>query len=463
MELLLAVLIAAYAVRGVGADVAAAVAGKTPPSVLKWEARQKRREQPKKDPGYFGRIWNNALESWADRSTKRHQRRMAVREKWEARKGPEWVERKLAKLEKAAARRQRFAEKSGVLWGKAREAAENVRERRREDEAWEANARFDAERDGTAPAGLQGSADLDEGADQDKARVLPFRPRDDEHSVDGDGDSVVHEQAKPDESCEVPALHEMSAAVDFMTCLWGIEDGTRCTAIRLDDSAYCGDHKLMDDRRCKWKAPDGERCAEPVYGRSPFCVEHHSADPEMQAAIEACWGQATSSATDLPADGGQDINTETEKENTMSMSTNAPAEITSLSDAIAYTQAMQNSLAAVDAQVDQWSADLKAFAEKARAAHAEVETAVASLRGLGLEGHQVAVLESAREHMEAIAQVFGGAAERVGAASDSAQAGASAFGQAHQAFTAQTGISEQMQAAAASGNRAGKREFYEAG
>ena len=178
MELLLAVLIAAYAVRGVGADVAAAVAGKTPPSVLKWEARQKRRARPKKDPGYLGRIWNNALESWADASTRRHNRRMKARDEWEKRKGPEWVEKKLVKLEKAAARRQRFAEKAGVLWGKARDAAANVRERRREDEAWAANARFDAERDDTVPAGLQGSTDLD-GSDpaQDEAKVLPFRPR----------------------------------------------------------------------------------------------------------------------------------------------------------------------------------------------------------------------------------------------------------------------------------------------
>ncbi len=210
------------------------------------------------------------------------------------------------------------------------------------------------------------------------------------------------------------------------------------------------------------------RCGKPVHGRSPLCFEHHTADPELQAAIEQRWAGAQpagASTTDQPATGGQDNNTATEKENTTmsTPTTNVPAEITSLTEAIAYAQAMQSSLAAVDAQVDQWSADLKAFADKARAANAEAETAIASLRNLGVEGNQIAALESAREQLEAIASVFGGAAEQVGAASDSAQAGASAFGQAGQAFLAQTGIQEQMQAAAASGNRAGKREFYEAG
>src|SRR5690606_22851090 len=161
MELLLAVLIAAYAVKGVGADVAAAVAGKTPPSVLKWEARQKRRETPRAQRGYWGRIWDNAVESWADASTRRHNRRMALRQQWEARKGPEWIEKKLRRLEKAADRRRRFAERVGVLWGKAREIPENVRERRLGDEAWAANARLDAERD----------------PNEEGATVLPFRPR----------------------------------------------------------------------------------------------------------------------------------------------------------------------------------------------------------------------------------------------------------------------------------------------
>lgn len=585
MELLLAVLIAAYAVKGVGADVAAAVAGKTPPSVLKWEARQKRRETPRAQRGYWGRIWDNAVESWADASTRRHNRRMALRQQWEARKGPEWIEKKLRKLEKAADRRRRFAERVGVLWGKAREVPENIRERRREDEAWAENARRDAERDTNVPAGLKGSTDLDADetdldADEDEedegATVLPFRPRSDSEAEVDDADSAAPRR-------------------DPGRCSWGEWEGDApCTAYRHPGYEHCYDHLQQHQNRCTWG--ETERCRKPRLAGSPLCAEHHTADEKVQQAVEStlefaerqrdlngdtprttvtelscCYGelpgredcpstrlwdspfcaeheaewqrrrQELESAslqvyanphheamvnpalpcewsggpkgprescsqprkpgwpmcaehlarTDEqlrragerpfipelarwiaewddqvlahisgPPNTGQDTNTETEKENTMST---APVEITSLTDAIAYTQAMRDSLAAVDAQVDQWSADLRGFAEKARAAHAEVETAIASLRTLGVEGHQLAALEAAREQLEAIASAFGGAAEQVGTASDSAQAGASAFGQAHQVFTAQTGIQEQIQAAQAAGTRAGKREFYEVG
>lgn len=178
MGLIFVVFVAAYALTGLVMDGAAAVRGKPIPSTLRREARQKAREHRQKNPGYLGTIWNNALESWADASTRRHRRRIAKREAQEGKKSAAWIAKQIAKEEKWAARRQKFAERVGVLWGKARDAAANVRERRREDEAWAANARFDAERDTNVPAGLKGSTDLD-GSDpaQDEATVLPFRPR----------------------------------------------------------------------------------------------------------------------------------------------------------------------------------------------------------------------------------------------------------------------------------------------
>lgn len=354
MELLLVLLISAYVVKGVGSDVAAAVAGKTPPSVLKWEARQKARERPKRDPGYLGRIWHNALEDWADRSTRRHNRKMALRARMAPKKDAEWLAKQERKAAKVAARREQFATKRRVLWGKAREAAENVRERRREDQAWAENARRDAAADTTVPAGLPGSTDLPDNKqdndDQGEATVLPFRPR-------------------PDDA----------------------------------------------------EQPD--------------------------------------TTTDQPATG-QDTETNTQEEPPMSMPT-PNAEITSLSDAIEYTKAMGDSLASNEAHIEQWSAELRAFAEKCRAESAQLEAAVASLREAGNEGDRVNQIEAAREHLDVMAQAAAKAAEQVSAASDSVQAGAAAFRQAHGGFTAQTGIQEQIQAAAASGNRAAKREFYE--
>lgn len=172
MSLVFLVIVSAYALTGLVMDGAAAVRGKPLPSTLRREARQQARDYRRKHPSYLGTIWRNALDSWADASTRRHNRRMALRQQWEARKGPEWIEKKLRKLEKAADRRQRFAERVGVLWGKAREIPATIRERRLEDEAWDANARFDAERDPNVPAGLKGSNNLEEGA-----TVLPFRPR----------------------------------------------------------------------------------------------------------------------------------------------------------------------------------------------------------------------------------------------------------------------------------------------
>lgn len=584
MELLLAVLIAAYAVKGVGADVAAAVAGKTPPSVLKWEARQKRRETPRAQRGYWGRIWDNAVESWADASTRRHNRRMALRQQWEARKGPEWIEKKLRKLEKAADRRRRFAERVGVLWGKAREVPENIRERRREDEAWAENARRDAERDTNVPAGLKGSTDLDADetdldADEDEgATVLPFRPRSDSEAEVDDADSAAPRR-------------------DPGRCSWGEWEGDApCTAYRHPGYEHCYDHLQQHQNRCTWG--ETERCRKPRLAGSPLCAEHHTADEKVQQAVEStlefaerqrdlngdtprttvtelscCYGelpgredcpstrlwdspfcaeheaewqrrrQELESAslqvyanphhealvnpalpcewsggpkgprescsqprksgwpmcaehlarTDEqlrragerpftpelakwiaewddqvlahisgPPDTGQDTDTETAHKEESTMST-TPAEITSLTDAITYTQSMGASLAKIVAQVEQWQAEIAGLARQATQAQADTETAVAYLRGADVEGNHLAALESAQEQLETIHRTFNQAAQGMAAAVDAAQAGATAYRTAHAGFTAQTGIQEQIQAAQASGNRAGKREFYEAG
>ncbi len=253
-----------------------------------------------------------------------------------------------------------------------------------------------------------------------------------------------------------------------MTCLWGIEEGKRCTEFRLDHSAYCSGHKFLDDSRCKWgDVGDEPRCGKPVHGRSPLCFEHHTADPELQAAIEQRWRgrqPAGASTTDQPATGGQDNNTATEKENTsMSTPVNAPAEITSLTDAIAYTQSMGASLTSIMTQVEQWQSEMDALARQATKAKVDTETAVAYLRGAGIEGNNLTVVESALEQLDAINAKFSEAAQGMTAAVEAAQAGATAYRTAHAGFTSQTGIQEHMQAAQASGNRAGKREFYEAG
>src|SRR5690606_11681632 len=182
---------------------------------------------------YLGTIWNNALESWADASTRRHRRRIAKREAQEGKKSAAWIAKQIAKEEKWAARRQRFADKFGELWGKARDAAANVHERRREDEAWDANARFDAERDTNVPAGLKGSTDLD--ADEDEgATVLPFRPRSDSEA---EVDDALHGDTP-------------RTTVTELSCCYGELPGREdCPGNRLWDSPFCAEHEAEWQRR----------------------------------------------------------------------------------------------------------------------------------------------------------------------------------------------------------------------
>lgn len=269
MGLIFVVFVAAYALTGLVMDGAAAVRGKPIPSTLRREARQKAREHRQKNPGYLGTIWNNALESWADASTRRHRRRIAKREAQEGKKSAAWIAKQIAKEEKWAARRQKFADKFGVLWGKARDAAANVHERRREDEAWAANARFDAERDTNVPAGLKGSTDLDADEDEEDegATVLPFRPRSDSEAEVDDADSAAPRR-------------------DPGRCSWGEWEGDApCTAYRHPGYEHCYDHLQQHQNRCTWG--ETERCRKPRLAGSPLCAEHHTADEKVQQAVES--------------------------------------------------------------------------------------------------------------------------------------------------------------------------------
>lgn len=487
MELLLAVLIAAYAVKGVGADVAAAVAGKTPPSVLKWEARQKRRETPRAQRGYWGRIWDNAVESWADASTRRHNRRMALRQQWEARKGPEWIEKKLRKLEKAADRRRRFAERVGVLWGKAREVPENIRERRREDEAWAENARRDAERDTNVPAGLKGSTDLD--ADEDEgATVLPFRPR-------SDSEAEVDDALNGDTP---------RTTVTELSCCYGELPGREdCPSTRLWDSPFCAEHEAEWQRRrqelesasmqvyanphhealvnpalpCEWSGgPKGPResCSQPRKPGWPMCAEHLArTDEQLRRAGErpftpelakwiAEWDDQVLAHISGPPDTGQD-NPAIKEEVNVSNAAGISGEINDLSSGIElarqmrrYITDLQNTLETLQATMEQTSTGL-------RQVPASLELASASLQTHGLNGPALEELTVARERASMVSSALAEAVAALSSVPDHLTIANDSFSRMEGELSSQLGISEQVGAAAARGGVARNTDFYMGG
>ncbi|OLZ51677.1 hypothetical protein BS329_15545 [Amycolatopsis coloradensis] len=136
-------------------------------------------------------------------------------------------------------------------------------------------------------------------------------------------------------------------------------------------------------------------------------------------------------------------------------------EITNLTEAIAYPHAMGTAMKDLKVKTDSRAAELIATASVQEAALAQVEVAIASLRKLGVEGKPIAGLELAREELKRAALKYRAAAAAVTEAGEAAGTADSAFTKVANIFRKQTGIAEQVQAAKASGNRAGKREMYE--
>ncbi|WP_244231478.1 hypothetical protein [Saccharomonospora piscinae] len=424
---------AAYALTGLVMDGAAAVRGKPIPSTLRAERRQKAREHRQRNPGYLSRVWGNALDSWADASTRRHKRRIAKREAQEPTKSAAWIAKQIEKEEKRADRRRKFADKAGVLWGKARELPEHVRERRREDEAWAENTRYDAERDDNVPAGLAGSTDLDDG--QDDAKVLPFRPR---------TDDTVHEADETPAAPRVYAhdLHYEMADPD-LPCIWeGGPDGPieSCDQPRKPGWPMCGEHLALTDAAAvaRGDVPFSERIAEQIAG--------------WDAAVQAA-------TTDQPTTG-QDINTGIKEDIPMTNASAISGEITGLQSGIELARQMRRYVTDVQNVMENAQGTLSQTSTGLQQVPASLELATASLQSHGMNGPAAAEFAVAQERMDMVAQAVAQAVAALATVADNLGMADTSFSRVESELSSQLGISEQVGAAAARGGVARDTAFY---
>ncbi|EIF01242.1 hypothetical protein [Saccharomonospora glauca] len=444
MSLVFLVIVSAYAFTGLVMDGAAAVRGKPLPSVLRREARQQARDYRRKHPSYLGTIWRNALDSWADASTRRHNRRIAKREAQEPKKAAEWVAKQIAKEERRADRRRRFAERVGVLWGKAREIPATIRERRLEDEAWDANARVDAERDPNVPAGLKGSDDLDD--EMEGATVLPFRPRahddisdDVEEAGDDEDDSgadssVVHDGEKPSSATD-PML-DAAFAWDLLTCAWRDDDGSKCRQPKAPNSTYCVVHR----RRAHDDISDAADEAGDVVD------------------LDALSEKLGSSTTNQP-DTGQD-NPATKEEGNMSNAAGISGEINDLSSGIELARQMRRYITDLQNTLDALQATLTQTSTGLRQVPASLELASASLQTHGLNGPALEELTVARERASMVSSALAEAVSALSSVPDHLAIADDSFSRMEGELSSQLGISEQVGAAAARGGVARETDFY---
>lgn len=164
----------------------------------------------------------------------------------------------------------------------------------------------------------------------------------------------------------------------------------------------------------------------------------------------------------LDENGDTSMAEQTEQSEQVGTAGTATGEITSLQDALTYTRTMSNRLAAIQAETDGMSAQVNRLNVNARAAVQEIEQAVADLGANEVTGQHVGKLSSAGEEMNTMAEAARQATKQLTTLSEAATSAQRGFSTAQQAFQAQTGLEEEIQTANASGNKAGKRQFYEA-
>lgn len=411
--------LAGYVIGGVVTD-AIAVSRKMPaPSHEKWkarhEAKQQRGEHSDPNPSYVQRLIGNAVERWATRSDQRHRDKLAWIEEQAPNRSARWLERKRRRADRYGRAAQAVADRAGVLWGKTRDAAERARERRAETRAWRENERRD-QRDGDAGLDI---VDTDGGIDE-HGRGHPRQWQSDHGS-----------------GWELPVVYD-----DDGTAWYVHPDGSR--SIAEEDLAAMD--RVMDEMDAETGPDNVVPFQRPTDQQEDTTTSTPDNDSDRTAELNQ---PATIPAADVPSQEGLPM-----------MADTANPEITSLSEAQTYTGNMTTSLEQIQAQVDSWSAELTGLADQAEQASVEAEQAIASLRAREVEGDHLARMEAARDEFTAIAAQFRSASEAVGQASGSAEAGAAAFRAAHDAFEAQTSLGEEMQAAEASGNGPGDREFY---
>lgn len=172
--------------------------------------------------------------------------------------------------------------------------------------------------------------------------------------------------------------------------------------------------------------------------------------------------QAGPEQESLDENGEPSMAEQTEQSEQAGTAGTATGEITSLQDALAYTRTMSNRLAAIQAETDGMGAQVNRLNVNARAAVQEIEQAVADLGANEVTGQHVGKLSSAGEEMNTMAEAARQATKQLTTLSEAATSAQRGFSTAQQAFQAQTGLEEEIQTANASGNKAGKRQFYEA-
>lgn len=456
--LLIGLAVAGYVIGGVTVD-AIAVARRMPaPSHEKWkarhEAKQQRGERSDPNPSYLQRVIGNAAEKWAVKSDSKHRADM----EFLAERAPQMTAKRLARKRRNAARyetaAQTVADKAGVLWGKTRDAAEQARERRTESRAWRENERRDQQDSDTGLDIVDDDGDLDEPPVQPEARVDPDTPLAD----------VVEFPRPPADQDQPPdpALGEEEPRpyLDFLVT--PRDDGQLDIEVTPTDNPT-GRARIHGDPADPDSWTGTDRFGRDIQtGKGPAYTDEygvvHTDDTYLLGDYVSPERRLIRNRHLAPAETNP-TSTRPDQE-APSMSTIGNPEITSLSEAQTYTGSMTTSLEQIQVQVDSWSAELTGLADQAEQANVEVEQAIASLRSRDIDGDHLARMEAARDEFSAIAERFRSASEAVGQASGSAESGAAAFRTAHDAFQAQTSLGEEMQAAEASGNRPGDREFY---
>ena len=481
MMMLLAMAMAFWLQKAVP-DLAAAVRGQTPPSheyrMEKLRSKDNAPAQPNASPrprkAPVGEVaashWRRAVERANHRAELRHRDKLALIDERAPKRSEKWLERKLAAAQRREQRRESFAAKAGVVTSKAREAAqtaaEQLRERRAENQAWKKNGRRDAEPSDKAnadqsaegePAPSQPSEpDAADGDNGDEATVLPFKPRNAEPGQGGDQPLPEQQQTEGSpletEPGKDPAQQQEGDGVDDEERRVPNPYGDN------DEKPNISVAELRRRREAEATAAQSDRDSQDQ--QSDIAAGKQDVGDGDPAADGAPAPQGASTAVSAPQAPTASVNTN-EGNESMTTTSGAVGEINSLGTAKAYADSMRTYLGQVQSKLDADVADQRTMAGHLKQELATSELAIAKLHELGMQGTHVDSLSAAYEKLAQIQQAMDEESQRMATLLESAATAREAYMRAFQAFESQSGLAEQVQAANASGATAAKTtEFY---
>lgn len=291
MEMLMAIVLA-YWFKNTVVDGLAIAKGQKPPSQERWlkrhEGRAARDKPGRSGPGFGGwasQAWDDAWETWADKSHRRHQRKLAWLKEQAPVRDEAWLEKQRRKADKRATKRAKFADGHGRVWDKTKDKARAVGE-----------AVAGGHIGGHTPAG---DTDTTGGRpDRTDTITLPETPHGPEVTMDcpdcpGTGCGTCGGDG------QVPAWLA-DPAVNTHAADWSPDKGTAVAAAETteprpsrvrgtaagrsgDTQAEAGHAKKPDQNRCAYTVGDPSDpaasmpCGNPVPSGQPYCRYHTDA------------------------------------------------------------------------------------------------------------------------------------------------------------------------------------------